>query len=475
MEITLSSKSMRVTNIGSQRLFLGEDLSGVSKTSASVGTNAYDVIQLLGKSGEVVFSFDLRTTPTGQASWTNDYDGVERAIADISEILGIPNCCAGGGGGGTVDSVVAGTAINVDSTDPANPIVNVQVDGVTVGVNGSGQLEVPAGGGGYVPTSRQVNTTSPLSGGGDLTANRTLSIPQANGSTDGYLSQSDWTSFREKVDGPASSVTDNIPLFADTTGKLIKDSGIALDGVVTTDGNPAGVSPISSGSGVSPIELRRFVDGTGTEVQANTGSVQFNQKFSAADKYWYGGASAAPTEGDITTAGRALLDDATAADQRTTLGLQSGALVDVTPVFMTPWTGSVSNSTVNLADIDPSCQFTFPAPGLYEVQYTIEYNALLTSTGAAFAVNGSTVFSFLRGQATYDAGTGDAATRPFQTFDLNVPSASVRSAAPAIMYGSLEMTINVTTAGTIRPRYRTEVATSAITITAVKGFYRRLA
>lgn len=32
---------------------------------------------------------------------------------------------AGGGGGGTVDSVVAGTGIDVDNTDPANPIVGV--------------------------------------------------------------------------------------------------------------------------------------------------------------------------------------------------------------------------------------------------------------------------------------------------------------------------------------------------------------
>lgn len=33
---------------------------------------------------------------------------------------------AGGGGGGTVDTVVAGTNIDVDATDPANPIVSVE-------------------------------------------------------------------------------------------------------------------------------------------------------------------------------------------------------------------------------------------------------------------------------------------------------------------------------------------------------------
>lgn len=35
----------------------------------------------------------------------------------------IENLFGGGGGGGTVDTVVAGTGISVDSTDPANPII----------------------------------------------------------------------------------------------------------------------------------------------------------------------------------------------------------------------------------------------------------------------------------------------------------------------------------------------------------------
>ena len=53
---------------------------------------------------------------------------------------------------------------------------------------------------GYTPASaaRLISTTSPLSGGGDLTADRTLSITQANGSTNGFLSSTDWTTFNNK-------------------------------------------------------------------------------------------------------------------------------------------------------------------------------------------------------------------------------------------------------------------------------------
>ena len=53
---------------------------------------------------------------------------------------------------------------------------------------------------GYTPVTnaRTISTTSPLSGGGDLTADRTLSISQANTTTNGYLSSTDWNTFNGK-------------------------------------------------------------------------------------------------------------------------------------------------------------------------------------------------------------------------------------------------------------------------------------
>jgi len=51
---------------------------------------------------------------------------------------------------------------------------------------------------GLVPETRTISTTAPLSGGGDLSANRTLSITQANTSTNGYLSSTDWNTFNGK-------------------------------------------------------------------------------------------------------------------------------------------------------------------------------------------------------------------------------------------------------------------------------------
>ncbi len=48
---------------------------------------------------------------------------------------------------------------------------------------------VPGGG---VPASRTITTTAPLTGGGDLSANRTLSIPKATASVSGYMAASDF-------------------------------------------------------------------------------------------------------------------------------------------------------------------------------------------------------------------------------------------------------------------------------------------
>lgn len=61
---------------------------------------------------------------------------------------------------------------------------------------------------GFTPVTdaRTISTTAPLSGGGDLTANRTLSITQSTTSTDGYLSSTDWNTFNNKLSATITSV-----------------------------------------------------------------------------------------------------------------------------------------------------------------------------------------------------------------------------------------------------------------------------
>lgn len=79
-----------------------------------------------------------------------------------------------------------------------------------------------------ISTARTISTTAPLSGGGDLSANRTISISQANTTTSGYLSNTDWNTFNGKqpaITGAATTVTSanltaNRAIVSDTSGKI---------------------------------------------------------------------------------------------------------------------------------------------------------------------------------------------------------------------------------------------------------------
>jgi len=78
----------------------------------------------------------------------------------------------------------------------------VQSSGV---ITGGGAPPPPS-----VPPTRLINTTAPLTGGGDLSADRTLGITQATATTDGYLSAADWTTFFGRMSNPMNALGDII-------------------------------------------------------------------------------------------------------------------------------------------------------------------------------------------------------------------------------------------------------------------------
>ena len=98
-----------------------------------------------------------------------------------------------------------------------------------------------AGALGYTPVStlRAINTTSPLIGGGDLSADRTLSIPEATTSVNGYLTSTDWNTFKGKADyAPrVQSVTSSDIVTPTSTNDLVK---ITAQAIGLTIANPTG-------------------------------------------------------------------------------------------------------------------------------------------------------------------------------------------------------------------------------------------
>lgn len=81
-----------------------------------------------------------------------------------------------------------------------------------------------------VDTTRTISTTSPLTGGGDLSANRTLSIPAATSSVNGYLTSTDWTTFNSKE----SALTFSSPLSRATNTISIPAATGSVNGYLTS-------------------------------------------------------------------------------------------------------------------------------------------------------------------------------------------------------------------------------------------------
>lgn len=78
---------------------------------------------------------------------------------------------------------------------------------------------------GYVPTSRTISTTAPLTGGGNLTANRTLAISAATTSASGSMSAADKT----KLNGIATGAT----AYTDATARAAVIASSIIDGDTT--------------------------------------------------------------------------------------------------------------------------------------------------------------------------------------------------------------------------------------------------
>jgi len=86
---------------------------------------------------------------------------------------------------------------------------------------------------GFTPANSTITiaTTAPLQGGGNLTANRTLSITQATTSADGFLTSTDWNTFNGKQNTLVSGTT--IKTVNGTT--LLGSGNLSVGTLVSTD------------------------------------------------------------------------------------------------------------------------------------------------------------------------------------------------------------------------------------------------
>jgi hypothetical protein len=124
------------------------------------------------------------------------------------------------------------------------------------------------GGSGGVLQSRRIDTIAPLAGGGDLSADRTLSIPQSNATTDGYLSAADFAAFDAVV---------GVPVGGTTGQQLTKLSNADYDIGWSTD-SASGITELTgdvtagpgSGSQVATIAADAVTNAKLADMAANT-------------------------------------------------------------------------------------------------------------------------------------------------------------------------------------------------------------
>jgi hypothetical protein len=110
--------------------------------------------------------------------------------------------------------LTAGTGISTSGTYPSFTVTNTAPD-QTVAITGAGgavvsgtypnfTITTPSG------TVTSVTGTAPIASSGGATP--AISISQASGSTDGYLSSTDWTTFNNKGNGTVTSVSATSPI-----------------------------------------------------------------------------------------------------------------------------------------------------------------------------------------------------------------------------------------------------------------------
>lgn len=263
---------------------------------------------------------------------------------------------------------------------------------------------------GYTPvtSARTISTTSPLSGGGDLSADRTLSIAQATTSVSGYLSSTDWNTFNNKqatitltttgASGASTLISNtlNVPTYT-----LAGLGGFANPMTTLGDLIYGGTSGTATRIAGNITTTKQFLSQTGT------GTV------SAAPSW------ATITGSDITGAALTSVNDTNVTI--TLGGTPTTSLLRSTSITL-GWTGTLADARIASAATWNAKEnaLTFSAP-LSRVTNTISIPVATSLVNGYLSSTDWTTFNGKQSAITLTT-TGSSGSATFVTNTLNIPT-----------------------------------------------------
>lgn len=274
---------------------------------------------------------------------------------------------------------------------------------------------------GYTPVNQTttISTTAPLTGGGDLSANRTLGITQATTSTNGYLSSTDWNTFNGK---------------ATDSNVLHKTGNESFTGTKssTITSNPA--ISIENNGGANAIDIHNANSGYGVYVNTDTGGIGAALVTTFGTNIYASNASANDNiHSQLFSSGDGFVSDCNA----TATGALYIGKNNSVETFRVSKTGNVTGNSF-IKSGGTSSQYLM-ADGSTSVKYKV-YSALLTGgTGATVLEN------TLGGSVTISNGTTGVyqfTTSGLFTSSKTMPQFTVGNATTGITYNIFRIDAN---------------------------------
>lgn len=209
--------------------------SGNRKTIKNTGTG--DLIVAVNKT-DTIDGLTTRTIPPAESVEFCDSATGKWIVATTNNtgMVTSVSVTTANGVSGTVTNPTSNAAITLSlgaiTPSSVNSVVLSGSGTPTLSVTGTASIsnsntgDQTLSGLGGVPTTRTISTTAPITGGGDLSANRTLAMAAASSGVNGYLTSTDWASFTAKAELPTTTAVASAILTAGQWVNLHNVAGV---------------------------------------------------------------------------------------------------------------------------------------------------------------------------------------------------------------------------------------------------------